>query len=172
MASEIEILELLNVLGMAFPSAHVTEGMLALYVSMLQDLPVEQLQAAVREHIGRSPFYPTVAEIRSQAFAILESAIPTPDGYAAWAEVQSEIKRVGHRGTPQFSNPLVTETVNIFGWRYLCLSENDMSDRSHFVQAYESRRKTTQDCARQLPETKIFIEQLKSNQMGLLSSGQ
>lgn len=56
----------------------------------------------------------------------------------AWLEVRKKIMGVGSYGTPTFKESLIQKAVEIMGWRNLCLSENQMADRAHFLKIYDT----------------------------------
>ena len=172
MATQIEILRVLKILGELYPAFQLSSSAVEVYVQLLADIPGPVLEQAALEHIGRSTFFPAIAELRSAAFDILESANPTPTDYEAWAEVQAEIRRVGHCGQPSFKNPLVKQVVDQLGWRYLCLSENPVADRAHFVQAYQALAERQRQDTRRPQLVTQFIISLKENNPQQLVSGQ
>ena len=171
MATEIEILRVLKTLGDIYPSFHLSSSAIEVYVQLLADIPGVVLEQAALEHISRSTFFPTIAELRSAAFDILEAANPTPTDYEAWSEVQAEIRRVGHCGQPQFTNLLAAQAVDQLGWRYLCLSENPVADRAHFVQAYQALAERQRHSTRRLQCVTGFIATLKTAGPAQLSGG-
>jgi hypothetical protein len=168
MANEIEILKTLKILGDIYSNYHLSSSAVEVYVHLLADIPGEVLEQAALEHISRSTYFPTIAELRTAAFDILEAISPMPTDYEAWAEVQAEIRRVGNAGQPQFSHALIARTVNLLGWRYLCLSENPVADRSHFIQAYQALRENARRETRRLQLVTEFIAALKSPERLLL----
>lgn len=172
MATEIEILRVLKILGDIYPSFHLSSSAIEVYVQLLADIPSPVLEQAALDHISHSTFFPAIAELRSSAFDILEAADPIPTDYEAWAEVQAEIRRVGHCDRPQFKNPLVAQVVQQLGWRYLCLSENPVADRAHFVQAYQAMAERRRHSARRLQVVTKFIAALQAANQPLLTSGE
>lgn len=157
MPGEIEILQIIHMLGYAYPNARIAEDTLKVYLSLLNDLPADQLRTAACEHIARSNFFPSVAELREGVFRLRAHNSPIPDAHTAWAEVQAEIQRVGGRGKPAFSHKLIADLVVVFGWRSLCLSENAVADRSQFVQAYQARLAREVVLSRMLPQTRELL---------------
>ncbi len=88
MASPREVAGLLNALTEAFAhnSKPMTEGQVKVWIGALQDIPLPNLSAAVTQHICRSKFFPSIAEIRELA----KPAEPTsPDD--AWLQVQESL---------------------------------------------------------------------------------
>lgn len=157
MASELEVLQILMLLSNAYPSFELRHATADVYVRLLASLPTRLLEKAALEHIGKSNFFPTVAELRNTAYGIQEEVLSIPDAHEAWAEVQAEIVRVGHLDQPEFSSELIAEASERIGWRTLCLSENPVADRAHFVQAYQSLVEQSRREIRRLPEVKEFI---------------
>ena len=172
MATEIETLRVLKILGDIYPSFHLSSSAIEVYVQMLSDIPGAILEQAALDHISRSTFFPAIAELRQAAFNILEAANPIPTDYEAWAEVQAEIRRVGHSGKPQFKNPLAAQVVEQLGWRYLCFSENPVADRAHFVQAYQALAERQRYSTRRLQAVTQFIAALKAVSQPLLPGGE
>ncbi|MFZ6027796.1 MAG: hypothetical protein ACOYYS_08785 [Chloroflexota bacterium] len=172
MTNEIEILKALKILGDVYSNSRLSSSSVEVYVQLLADIPAEVLEQAAIEHISRSTYFPTIAELRAAAFDILEAVDPIPTDYEAWAEVQAEIRRVGNAGQPQFSHALVARAVQLFGWRYLCLSENPVADRSHFIQAYQALRENARRESRRAQRVTEFILALKCPAGRLLPEGQ
>jgi hypothetical protein len=137
MASETHILAILHWLD-THSDHPLQECQIPLYLLVLQDIPTANLQQAALLHVSRSHFFPHPSELRKAALEIQSASRPVPDEFAAWQEVNEEIERTGYLGTPSFSHELIAKTVATFGWRYLCLSADRMSDRSNFLKAYRS----------------------------------
>ena len=89
MANQIDVLRVLKILGDIYPTFQLNSSAVEIYVQLLADIPGPVLEQAALDHISRSTFFPTIAELRSAAFNILESANPIPSDYEAWAEVQA-----------------------------------------------------------------------------------
>ena len=58
----------------------------------------------------------------------------------------------GTAASRKFENPLAEQVVQQLGWRYLCLSENPVADRAHFVQAYQAMAERQRQSARRLAD--------------------
>ncbi|NLL20004.1 MAG: hypothetical protein GX262_13470 [Clostridia bacterium] len=143
-------MKILSVLSAAYPNFQLTEETGELYVRLLSDLPYNKLQAAALSHISQSKFFPTIAELRSMANEIMPGErIPSP--MEAWGEVIEQIRKVGHYGRPSWSHPVIEKTVRAFGWRDLCLSENVVADRAHFLRMYEQYAERVRQ-EQQMPE--------------------
>jgi hypothetical protein len=88
---------------------------------------IDSLAAEGRE------FAPSPGQVRQKAIEISNPAIPTAD--EAWAEILSEVHRVGYVGTPSFSHETIERAVRTFGWRSIC-SEEEMIIRAHFMKVW------------------------------------
>jgi hypothetical protein len=133
---QLEALKIIQMLGEVFPSYQLSKGAIKTYLRLLADLPPDLLEQAALDHMARSAFFPTIAELRAADFELLESAQPGLSSYDAWGQVQEAIRRVGHIEQPTWDDSLIGKVVEALGWRHLCLSDNPIADRSHFVQAY------------------------------------
>jgi hypothetical protein len=171
MATEIEILSVLKILGDVYPTYKLTSTAIELYIQLLADIPARVLEKSALDHISRSSFFPSVAELRQTAFRLIEMTRPEPTEYEAWSEVLDEIRRIGYYGQPQLTNPISAKVVEQLGWRYLCQSDNQVSDRAHFIQAYQVLVEQARSSAQRLPAVNEFIAQLKSDDFPKLHSG-
>jgi hypothetical protein len=97
------------------------------------------LAAAAQLHTSRNDFFPKPAQLMRAAVEIMGSAggrSGAPDPYAAWEMLQAEIRRAGYQGAPRFEAPAIAEVVKRLGWRQLCLSDNQVSERARFLDCY------------------------------------
>ena len=171
MASEIEILRVLKTLGDVFPSFRLSSSAIEINVQLLVDIPGAVLEQSSMEHMSRSSFFPSIAELRSAAFSIIDAAQPVPTAYEAWSEVQELIQHTGHYNLPKFDNPITAQVVKQLNWRYLCLSNNPVADRAHFIQAYQALVERERNSEHRLPMVREFISELKAGHPPKLSSG-
>jgi hypothetical protein len=130
-----EALRLIASLADCYPNATITKQSLEAFARRLIDLPFEVAHAAVEACIAEGRFMPTIAEIRAKASELLDDA---PAADEAWGEVQRAIMRHGTYGKPEFSHARIQAIVRRMGWLALCQSENDSTDRAHFVRYYEA----------------------------------
>ncbi len=56
----------------------------------------------------------------------------------AWGIVKKEISKVGCWGKPNFEDPIIKKTVEIIGWRTLCMTERPSAERAQFMKIYDS----------------------------------
>ena len=107
---------------------------------LLADCPVELVLKAVKRHCLLSKFPPTVAELRENAYAVVNS-----DGEiavdAAWGEMMKAIRCYGsyrENEALQSLSPSVRKVAKSMGWRELCLSEQPDVIRGQFRMMYEA----------------------------------
>ncbi len=155
MANKTEIDQVLAILVAAYPYMQKDNGVnmvatLTVYHRTLADIDAPALLAAALDHISRSEFFPTVSKLREAAYRAVEPDRPTAE--EAWGEVRAAFLRYGHARAPEFSHCLIAQAVKLIGWNDLCLSENQIADRAHFLRIYESVEQRHKEAALQLPE--------------------
>ena len=119
--------------------AKAVPQMINAYADLLGDLTYEQCNAALRVLLQTRTWLPSVADIRSAALELQRG--PVRAGADAWGGVLRAIKAEGIYREPGvdfvFSDPTTAKCVEAFGWRNLCESENQVSDRARFVELYD-----------------------------------
>lgn len=159
MATKKEVSALITLLEETY---HVkdeySDGAVLVYHKVLEDIPFEVLEAAALEHIANSQWFPKPSELRQKAMSYSIPQIPS--ALEGWGEVQAEIRRVGYMGRPQFANPVTARCVESLGWKYLCLSEDLMADRAHFLKAYDQVSSREQRDRVLLPEVSALAKRL------------
>lgn len=120
-------------------SAEDIRGMYSTYAVGVIDLPFDIVSLGITKLVKTSKWMPTIAEIRG-------AAVTTRDGRAregaeGWGDVRAAIDKYGSYRVPgkdfEFCDPLVDRAVHAIGWRELCLSEFQISDRKWFIELYE-----------------------------------
>jgi len=170
--TEQETKVLLGVLHTAFPRFYANirpesdelNAAVALWHMMLKDTPADVAGAALYKLIATCDFPPSIAEVRKAIASINQPHIPYED--EAWGEVLLAIRSFGYMRQEEamvsMSEP-VRQVVERMGWRELCLSENSVADRAHFIKLYGTMLKREQD-KRQIPaQVRGMIEQLSES---------
>jgi len=151
--SQPEVTErVLTVLSAAYPNFAVRPETVQVYARLLGDLDGGVLERAALICISRYRFFPTVSELREVALSV--SAPPPRSGVEAWGDVLREVRRVGYNGEPQFDDPAIAAVIEGFGWRNLCLDEEPMVLRAHFLRAYEQ-------CSRRIEEQRRLPQAIR-----------
>ena len=132
------------------------------YHRILRDLDARLLDAAALELGGTSKFFPSAADLRQTAFdlqVVVNDELTAGD---AWAMVTKAIGSHGYvRGMPDHFPPLVKRSVDAMGgWKALCMSENGMVDRAHFLKHYATLDARVTQETRMLPEVKNTVAQI------------
>lgn len=142
------------------------EMLVTLWAKMLEDTPYELAEAAVEKYIAEAKFPPTIADIRERI-----ADITVPQGKTAieaWGDVLKAIRYHGSYNEPKAlaSLPTVTrKVVEAMGYRTLCLSENEMADRAHFLKVYETMLKRERDDALMLQSTRDAIQRIQGEEV-------
>ena len=106
----------------------------AVWYKLLQDLPRETVEENALRHISTNKFAPTIAELRA-------SAADDDPALIAWGKVMRIMAKYGQYNPQQALAEMDERTRSVvegLGWMQLCLSENSISDRAQFVQAYNA----------------------------------
>ena len=154
--------KILGGLAILYPRFNLTRETIHAYHRILGDLPVDLLDAAALE-IGRNnTFFPAAAELRKAAFNLTRVADGTLNAQDAWAMVKKAFGAIGHTGgMPDHFPPIVKKAVEgIGGWRSLCMSENDMSDRARFVESFNAYSAREQNMTEMLPQVRAMLPNL------------
>ena len=137
MASLEVFTSLFSALIAAFPTATADPATTAqVFFLALQDIPDVALSQAVAEWLAHGHKFPTIADLRELALA---EQYPLPS--EAWGEVKRAFARYGRARKPQFSHPLIAQTVDDLGWESLCASQvaDEPIVRAQFTRAYRER---------------------------------
>jgi len=160
MADEKDIAGIVALIGAAYPNFAPTEHTVEVYYQTLRDIPPDLLKTATLDCIAEAgrKFAPSVGELRGAVADIQRAVSGMPGSYQAWEEVRRAMVDIGFYHQPEFSHPLIADTVRTLGWRNLCLSENQVADRARFIQAYEQLQQRAENDAMMLPEVRGYIE--------------
>lgn len=129
------------VLEDSFPRFHISskEFTLEVWYKMFKDETKEVWETAIERFMAMSKFDPTVSALRE---CVQDIKNPASDFTAdqAWNEVMEAIRHCGtyHQESGYaLMSPMTLNIVKSMGYRELCLSENNMADRAHFIKMFE-----------------------------------
>jgi len=96
--------------------------MIASYVQVLQDIPIEVLRAAYDKVMLQYEKRPVPAVVYKAAKELVEQKNGTDilPWAEAWAEIDKELRITGSYGKPKFSRPEIEQVVRAYGWQSLC----------------------------------------------------
>lgn len=176
MATEAEIVKVWTVLINCYPyfgkdkSAGDLKLTLGIYERLLADIPADVLEAAAMQHIASAKFFPTVAELRDLAAALV---LPPPmAALEAWGELRQkaivEWNRYtdnGHMPWPTFSDPLIGHILAVMGGpQTLQDSTFEAADRARFLELYEELAQRRRQEAMLLPQARELHARLAGGQ--------
>lgn len=121
----------------AYPDSKWTDDTVSAYENAIARQPFEAARAAVQRIIATAKFRPSIAELLSACVDVQFGA--KRGGLEAWDDVCKAIRKFGQYRVPKFEDDKARQAMEMIGgWRYVCLSENEMSDRARFIEAYDA----------------------------------
>ena len=158
------VIEALEPLLLAYPKSGMTAKSIEVYAAALSDVDDVLLKLAVIRCIQERVFFPSVAEIRTQAQLLAEAVegkrALTPG--EAWKDAMDCAKRYDMTG-PRFATPEVERAAKIYGWRELrMVLEKDVGvARAQFMRIYEGvlARKREVEISEKLLETRVLADE-------------
>jgi hypothetical protein len=174
MANQIEVAQVVAMIGSAYPNFSPTKETVGVYYELLKDLPLDLLRASALQccaEAGRK-FAPSVGELRGAASEIERRAQGIPSALEAWNETCNAPYRdygkyplfTGGKvydeapNPHQWSHPLVERVAKLLGWPNFPNPENESVDRAHFLKQYEIEVTNQKANAIELPAVTQYIE--------------
>lgn len=117
-----------------------------IWYEMFEDLEFDVTSTALKKVLAESKYMPTVAEIR-QAVANIKNPKNEMTGSEAWGQIRKAIQRFGSwnvQDAYQSMDPEVRKLAKRFGFKDLCVSENIMADRAHFIKLWKQQQEKKQ----------------------------
>lgn len=163
-----KIVKLLTPYLTVYPSCKLEASGLMLYARVLQDVPLDELDAAMVRLMRTSKFFPTVAEILD-AVKTTRDVISGEDkggAGAAWHEAMELVRHVGPYRPWTYSSPAVERAVKHFGKMELCELETDAVNtaRAQFMRIYNEEAARAKERA----DVKAAINALPRGEAGML----
>lgn len=129
--------EIVAMLVGAFPDAKWSDETQSIYAQALVEHPFDAAKRAIMRLVASLKFRPSIAEVLSACVDVQHGA--KRGGLEAWADICAAIRKYGQYRTPKLDDDKARRAMEMIGgWRYVCLSENEMSDRARFVEAYDA----------------------------------
>ena len=137
------------------------EEQLQVWYAILGDIDPELLRAAALQHMAGSKWFPTVAELREIAAALLvERPATAMEAWGTVVETFSDLRfyryAEGYHEFPTFENPITQRVVTAMGWTRLKESEDYTADRARFLQAYDTLVTRAHEDALILPQVRAI----------------
>lgn len=139
---ESEAVRLFETLRGAYPAHPIQPETLAVYSELLSDLDAALARKAVVRHVGTNKWFPTIAEIRELAAAMVTPGAEQ-SAEEAWQATRKALRGWSRYGDkqPTFGNPITAEVVKTIGWMTFADSTEPERSRRDFVAMYEIIRK-------------------------------
>ena len=169
-----DIIKLVGICSLNYrnwPEAGKEDALITLWEMMLSDVDYEVGQVAIKKYMIESVYPPTIADIRARIADVTVARGKT--GIEAWGDVKMAIRRYGSYNEQKAMESLKGATkrvVESIGFRTLCLSENEMADRAHFLKVYDTVEKREREDALLLPEIRSAMTTIQ-NRSNLLMNG-
>ena len=145
-----EFAQLTMALKTYYPKENIipNDKALELWFREISDIPYEVAELALRKWVSNNQWAPTIADMRRLSREIVFGEIP--DWGQAWNIVLMAIRNFGsYRASEAMDtfDEITYEVVKRIGFRHLCMSENIVADRAHFMKLYEqlAERKQKED---------------------------
>jgi hypothetical protein len=141
--TKLEVGKILAIIAAAYDRFEINEFKQQLWLEMLQDVPYQVAQVALKKLILESPFPPSIADIRKQIVEVTTPQENKKDSGQAWGEVMKAISSHGIY-QPEKALASMSETTRKvaerIGWREICMQEEDKMGvlRGQFMKIYDS----------------------------------
>lgn len=160
--TQSRIIRLLTPYLTVYPACRLEASGLMLYARALQDVPLDEIDAAMVRLMRTSRFFPSVAEILDTVKTTREviSGKDASSAGAAWHEAMELVKREGPYRPWTYSSPAVERAVERFGKMELCSLETEAVNtaRSQFMRIYNEAA----DKEREREEVRATLKALPS----------
>lgn len=130
---------LMTALSSNYRTFELNQDQMRFWYEQLKDIPYQQLHLAVTKHIATEEWQPTIAHLRKSALEVVQPNML--DSNSAWGEVQIAIRNYGsynEESALDSMSPITAQVVKNMNYKELCLSENHMADRAHFMKMYDT----------------------------------
>jgi hypothetical protein len=147
-----------------WPEHGKEDALISLWETMMSDVSFEVGQVAIHKHMSESVYPPTIADIRAKIADI--TVIREKTGIEAWGDVKTAIRRFGIYNEKKAMDSLsgvARKVVEAIGFKTLCLSEEEMADRAHFLKVYDTLAKRERDDALLLPQIRDMMPRLQNS---------
>lgn len=161
MAEKETVASVVRMVAKAYPGRFEADAdTYRIWHRLLQDVPDQALMAAAVHHATQSKWPPAIAELRAAAFDILQGDAAPMTAGEAWSQV---VKAMRAYGVYRLDDARATLNAQVWrcveamgGWRELCLSENGVADRAHFIRIYDTVQAREKERRQTLPEVRAL----------------
>ena len=160
--NEEATLKVLGVLIAAYPRQELSDATIDVYLAALSDIDAQILRAAALDHITKSKWFPTVAELREQAVN-LAGANDEAAAYDGWKQVLDYTS-----ARKPITDPIAIKAIEALGGlKAFGMSHVDEqpSWRMRFIQAYNSYKSREINDTFMLPAVRDTREALRAGEI-------
>jgi hypothetical protein len=132
----------------AYPTVAIPDDTVKAYHHSLQNVDTTQVLLAVNDHMRRSRFMPSVAELLE---LVVERQLGMEPPEQAWLEVHRAISRWGRYRPWRFANAATDLAVEAIGKDVICNATDDTigTVRAQWLRTYASLHRTEVEAAKQ-----------------------
>lgn len=157
--NKTEVFKILTAIETMYPrndGVNIKDPMvIGVWEKMIGHLDYPVCEQALMIHMSKSKFRPVAADILEGAMQITQPEVAKLNSGAAWEEVKEAIRKFGYYKESEAIeslSPATAQVVRAMSWRDLCLSENQVADRAHFIKMFDAIKDREQKQAL-LPES-------------------
>lgn len=166
--TETEFDKIRAALKSAYPGFNICPDVYAirLWYRSLKDLDYKLCETALLEIFATQKYPPAISDIREKCAECMMGSLP--DAGEAWGEVQKAIRKYGSYNEPDAMRALSDTTrqaVKRMGFRELCMSDNAVADRAHFMKIFDAIAKREIQSAQVPPEVMEMKNQFVASLM-------
>ncbi|MGB9780640.1 replicative helicase loader/inhibitor [Caldanaerobacter sp.] len=169
-----EVIQILGVLGAAYPNMNISEKTVDIWAELLKDIPFEVAKVVVKKHILENTYPPTIADIRRNVFEIMTPKTERLTAAEAWGEVMAAVRNYGYYREAEALASMSERTrrvVEYIGWEEICLSEQLDVIRGQFRMMYEQLQERERKESLLPAALKEDIQQIAQQHVRALESG-
>lgn len=138
----LQFAECATAMEQVWPTLKITQSEIAMEIwyDLVKDIDLRAFLTIIKAHRAETHTVISPADVRRRYAELCGIKAPDPD--AAWGEVTKAIRAHGSYGEQAALESMsadVQAVVQAMGWRELCMSENQMADRAHFMKLYATR---------------------------------
>jgi hypothetical protein len=159
----VKLIGILSINYKNFPESGKLEMVTGLWTKMMGNVDYYVAEAAVEKYLAESVYPPTIADIMTRIADI--TVIKEKTAIEGWDDVKTAIRKFGwynEKGAMESLDGTTRRVIESMGFKTLCVSEDEMADRAHFLKVYDTLAKRNREEQLMLPSTRNAMERLHS----------
>ena len=179
MAGSKLVAKLMAVMSSNYANYKLTKEAIVFYSRILHDIPDDILEASALDICSKpGAFFPSAGDWRQNALDLKLAKSGVPMAIEAWEEAKHECGRCGEywrytegKKYPEYSHPLIEETVKAIGYVNILESDNIEVLRAQFMKAYDAFKNRSQESQRMLPDVQAVANNYLTTGIRQLTEG-